>query len=68
MITFPMKELITLLTDTEPFKKDFVLSEGNASFSETLFNYSLHRLFRGIRHPEKDIKLLCCGDVYYHCQ
>lgn len=65
MITFPMKELMTLLTDTEPFKKDFVLSEGNASFSEALFNYSLHHLFQGIRHPEKDIKLLCCGDVYY---
>jgi len=65
MITFPMNELTALLTDTEPFEKYYVLSEGYASFSEALFNYSLHHLFRGIRHPEKDIKLLCCGDVYY---
>ena len=65
MITFPMKELMALLTDTEPFKKDYVLSEGNASFSEALCNYSLHHLFRGLSYPEKDIKLLCCGDVYY---
>ncbi|WP_227983086.1 cupin domain-containing protein [Dickeya poaceiphila] len=56
---------MTLLTDTGSFKSDYLLLEGNASFSEALFNYSVRHLFRGIHHPEKDIKLLCFGDVYH---